>query len=151
MVVFAATSQEYRRWFREPGPYIACAIAIFVFSPVLIWNWQNDWISFGFQGGWVIENQGVVVRWLLDSILGQAALIGPWLWIPMLLSCAQPVRDGRTNSRSWLVLCIACVPILLFTVVALWVRPGGHYHWQAPGYLMLFALLGKFVAEKLES
>ena len=151
IVLFAATSQEYRRWFREPGPYIACAIAIFVFSPVLIWNWQNDWISFSFQGRHTVENQGTEVRWLLDSILGQAALIGPWIWIPMVLSCAQAARDGRANSRSWLVLCIACVPISLFTLVALWVPPGGHYHWQAPGYLMLFPILGKFVAQKLRS
>ena len=151
IVLFAATSREYRRWFREPGPYIACAIAILVFSPVLIWNWQNDWISFAFQGRHAVENQGTEVRWLLDSILGQAALIGPWIWIPMLLSCVQPARDGRADSRSWLVLCIASVPILLFTVIALWVPPGGHYHWQAPGYLLLFPLLGKFVAQKLES
>jgi hypothetical protein len=151
IVLFAATSQEHRRWFREPGPYIACAIAIVVFIPVLIWNWQNDWISFAFQGRHAVENHGTEVRWLLESILGQAALIGPWIWIPMLLSCAQPVRDGRTDSRSWLVLCIAGVPILLFTVIALWVPPGGHYHWQAPGYLLLFPLLGRFVARKLES
>ena len=151
IVLFAATSQEYRRWFREPGPYIACAIAILVFSPVLIWNWQNDWISFSFQGRHTVENYGTEVRWLLDSILGQAALIGPWIWIPMVLSCAQAARDGRADSRSWLVLCIACVPISLFTLIALWVPPGGHYHWQAPGYLMLFPILGKFVAQKLES
>jgi hypothetical protein len=151
IVLFAATSQEHRRWFREPGPYIACATAILVFSPVLIWNWQNDWISFGFQGRHVVESHGITVQWLLESILGQAMLIGPWIWIPMLLSCTQPARDGRTDSRSWLVLCIACVPILLFTLIALWVSPGGHYHWQAPGYLMLFPLLGKFVAQKLES
>jgi len=151
IVLFAVTSQEYRRWFREPGPYIACAIAILVFSPVLIWNWQNDWISFSFQGRHAVENEGTEVRWLIDSILGQVALIGPWIWIPMLLSCVQPARDGRTDSKSWLVLCIASVPILVFTVISLWVPPSGHYHWQAPGYLMLFPLLGRFVAQKLES
>ncbi len=151
IALFAATSKEHRRWFREPGPYTAGVIAILVFSPVLIWNWQNDWISFGFQGGRVVENHGIGVGWLLDSILGQAALIGPWLWFPLLLSGIQAAHDGRADSRTWLVLCIACVPILLFTLVALWVPPGGHYHWQAPGYLMLFPLLGKFVAQRLES
>jgi hypothetical protein len=151
MVLFAATSREHRRWFREPGPYLACAIAILLFSPVLIWNWQNDWVSFGFQGERVVENRGINLRWLLDSILGQAALIGPWIWIPMLLACGEAAPTGRADSRSWFILCLAGVPIVLFTLVALWVPTGGHYHWQATGYLLLFPLLGKVVAQKLEN
>jgi len=151
VVLFAVTSRDHRRWFREPGPYIACAIAILFFSPVLIWNWQNDWISFVFQTKRVVEDHGTGLRWLLDSILGQAALIGPWIWIPMLLACAPAVREGREDSKSWLILCVAFVPIVLFTLVALWMKPGGHYHWQAPGYLMLFPLLAKLLVRKLEN
>jgi Dolichyl-phosphate-mannose-protein mannosyltransferase len=151
VLIFALTSRDHRRWFREPGPYIACAIAILVFSPVLIWNWQNDWISFAFQAERVVEEPGIDLRWVLDSILGQAALIGPWIWIPMLLACAPAVREGRADSKSWLILCIACVPIVLFTLVALWMPTGGHYHWQAPGYLMLFPLLAKLLVRKLEN
>jgi Dolichyl-phosphate-mannose-protein mannosyltransferase len=151
VLTFAATSRDHRRWFREPGPYIACAIAILLFSPVLIWNWQNDWISFAFQGERVVEHPGISLRWLLDSTLGQAALIGPWIWIPMLFACAPAVREGRADSKSWLILCIASVPIVLFTLVALWMQTGGHYHWQAPGYLMLFPLLALLLVRKLET
>jgi hypothetical protein len=151
VLIFASTSRDHRRWFREPGPYIACAIAILVFSPVLIWNWQNDWISFVFQAERVVEDPGMSLRWVLDSILGQAALIGPWIWIPMLLACAPAVREGRADSKSWLILCIAWVPIVLFTLIALWMPPGGHYHWQAAGYLMLFPLLAKLLVQKLEN
>jgi len=151
VLIFASTSRDHRRWFREPGPYIACAIAILFFSPVLIWNWQNDWSSLVFQGERVVrESRGIGLRWLLDSVLGQAALIGPWIWIPMLLACAHFVREGRANSKSWLILCIACVPIGLFALVALWVPPHGHYHWPAPGYLMLFPLLAQLHVRKLE-
>ena len=152
VLIFASTSRDHRRWFREPGPYIACAIAILLFSPVLIWNWQHDWISFVFQGGRVVvDYRGIALRWLLDSVLGQAALIGPWIWIPMLLACAHAVREGRTNSKNWFILCIVCVPIVPFTLVALWEPTGGHYHWQAPGYLMLFPLLAKLLVRKLEN
>jgi hypothetical protein len=91
------------------------------------------------------------LRWLLDSILGQAALIGPWIWIPMLLACAPAVREDRADSKSWLILCVAFVPIVLFTLVALWMKTGGHYHWQAAGYLMLFPLLAKLLVRKVEN
>jgi hypothetical protein len=151
VLLFASTSRDHRRWFREPGPYIACGIAILVFSPVLIWNWQNDWISFVFQGQRVVEDPGIDLRWVLDSILGQAALIGPWIWIPMLFACAHAVHEGRADSKSWLILCIASLPIILFTLVALWMQTGGHYNWQAAGYLMLFPLLAKLLVQKLEN
>lgn len=33
----------------SPKPWVAIIIAFIVFSPVLIWNYQQDWISFTFQ------------------------------------------------------------------------------------------------------
>src|SRR5207244_6018218 len=64
---------------------------------------------------------------------------------------AQAVKEGRGNSNSWFLLCAGSVPIVLFTAVALWMPTGGHYHWQAPGYLLLFPLLGRLVVDKLEA
>ena len=69
----------------------------------------------------------------------------------MLLACAPAVREDRADSKSWLILCVAFVPIVLFTLVALWMKTGGHYHWQAPGYLMLFPLLAKLLVRKVEN
>ncbi len=151
IALFALTSREHQQWFRKPGPYIACAIAFAVFSPVLLWNFQNGWISFGFQGERALDFSGIGIKRVMTDIFGQAALIGPWIWVPMLFACGRAIRDGRANSTSWFVLCIASVPIVLFTAIPLWARTGGHYHWQAPGYLILFPLLGSLVAEKLEA
>ena len=151
VALFALTSPEHRQWFRKPGPYIACAIALAVFSPVLFWNFQHDWISFRFQSERAIDFSGIGIKRLFADIFGQAGLIGPWLWVPMLLACGPAIRDGRANLRSWFVLCIASVPIVLFTAVPLWARNEGHYHWQAPGYLVLFPLLASLVVEKLEA
>ena len=41
--------RRFRPVLRRPGPYLACAIALLIFSPVIWWNAQNDWISFAFQ------------------------------------------------------------------------------------------------------
>ena len=148
--LFALTSREHREWFRKPGPYIACAIAVAVFSPVLIWNFQHHWVSFDFQGERATEFTGVNIKALIKNILGQAAFIGPWIWIPVLLACIRPIQDGRANSTSWFLLCTGSVPILFFTAISLWAPSHGHYHWQAPGYLLLFPLLAKYVLEKLQ-
>src|SRR5215813_3179645 len=37
------------RQLRSPYPWLAALIALALFSPVLIWNYQHDWASFRFQ------------------------------------------------------------------------------------------------------
>src|SRR5690348_324725 len=37
------------RQLRSPYPWLAALIAIVLFAPVLIWNYQHDWASFRFQ------------------------------------------------------------------------------------------------------
>jgi hypothetical protein len=150
IALFALTSREHREWFRKPGPYIAGAIAVVEFSPVLIWNYQHHWASFDFQGERAIEFTGINIKALITNILGQAVFIGPWIWIPMLLACRRSLQDGTANSTSWFLLSIGSVPILFFTAISLWAPSHGHSHWQAPGYLLWFPLLAKYVLEKLQ-
>ncbi len=140
--IFALTSREHRRWFGEPGPYVAAVIVILIFMPVLIWNAQNDWVSFGFQSGRFTENAGLHPVWLLRMIAGQIGYIGPWVWLPMVWVFWLAIRRGPSDSRAWLLCCSAFLPVVLFTAASLWAPLGWHFHWQAPGYLMLLPLLG---------
>lgn len=142
VVLFAMTSRSHRRWFRQPGPYLAIAIALVLFTPVLIWNAQNGWVSFGFQGSRITDNAGLNPLWLGRMIVGQIAYIGPWVWLPMIWVFWQALRRGPADPRSWLLACSAIFPVLLFTAASLWAPLGWHFHWQAPGYLMLFPPLG---------
>ncbi len=41
--------KQNRHWLRRPGPYLAALLALLIFTPVLYWNQQHDWASFGFQ------------------------------------------------------------------------------------------------------
>ncbi len=150
VALFALTSPEHRVWFRRAGPYLAGVIAIAVLSPVLIWNYRHHWASLDFQGSRAIEFARLDIKALITNILGQAVFIGPWIWFPMLVACWRPLRNGRADSASWFLLCLASVPILFFTTIPLWARSRGHYHWQAPGYLLLFPLLARYVLEKLQ-
>jgi hypothetical protein len=150
LILFAITSPSHRRWFSEPGPYLGAALALAMFSPVLIWNWHHDWISFGFQGQRAIEFEGINFLSLLETIAGQAALIGPWIWIPCIQACMWGFGQGPRDWRTWLPSVIGATPIVLFSIISLWVSSGGHHHWQAPGYLALFPLAGHFIVQRLE-
>lgn len=49
IVLFVLFDRPSRKWLSRPEPYIAALIALILFSPVVIWNWQHDWLSFSFQ------------------------------------------------------------------------------------------------------
>jgi 4-amino-4-deoxy-L-arabinose transferase-like glycosyltransferase len=36
-------------WINQAGFYLAVLLALLIISPVLYWNWANDWISFKYQ------------------------------------------------------------------------------------------------------
>ena len=45
-LLFVLLDARSRRWLLRPGPYLAVAIGLLLFTPVLVWNYQNDWASF---------------------------------------------------------------------------------------------------------
>ena len=150
LLIFVATTPGYRAWFFRRGLVGAAIVAAAAFAPVLIWNAQNGWVSFLFQGDRIIESEGIRVDWLLRSIAGQAAEIGFGIWPFLIAVFVGALRAGPKNPKTWFLACLAIVPIGVFTIAALWAPLGWHFHWQAPGYVFLFPLLGNAVATRVE-
>lgn len=154
--LFILFNSTQRRWLTHRAPWLAILIALIVSSPVLIWNAQNNWASFSFQGGRALAESGL--RWggLFRMIWGQLLYMVPWLAIPALYVGARALAagprgqfpSGATPGAAALFAYIGWPVIILFTLVALWSNTQFHFHWQAPGYLMLFMLMGAWAANR---
>lgn len=141
-----------RRWLLRPQPYGAAALALALQAPVLLWNWRHGWISFAFQGGRAVESGGLDWERFLGAILGQAIWVMPWVWLVLLLALARAFRRPSGEGDPGPFLAVAALPTLvLFTLVALWSPIGRHFHWQAPGYLLLLPLAGRLLDQGLAS
>jgi 4-amino-4-deoxy-L-arabinose transferase-like glycosyltransferase len=142
--LYLLTTPAKRHWLLTPWPYLGVAIAAVMFTPVIVWNIQHDWVSFAFQGG-----RARITRFdllgPLRALGGHALYLLPWLWLPLVISLVRAALQGPRDERGWLAVCLAMGPILVFTLVAL---SGNRvlYHWAAPGYLFAFALLGRDLA-----
>ena len=147
--VYLATQQEHRRWLARPEPYLAGAVATLIFLPVLIWNAAHGWASFAFQAGRA-EGAEFAPAMPLVTLGGEALFLLPWIWLPLMVVFVQAIGRGPREWRGWLLPCLAAPPILVFTLVSAWSSHRVLYHWAAPGYLMLFPLLGVLVARDLE-
>ncbi len=136
---FLLSEPAARRWLVRPHPYAAGLLALALFSPVLFWNAQHGWVSLLFQGGRAGVGR-LHPLGPLTSLGGEALFVLPWVWLPLVACGLLALRRGPRDAPSWLLVCLAAPPILLFLLVSLW----SHvlFHWAAPGYLMLFPLLG---------
>jgi 4-amino-4-deoxy-L-arabinose transferase-like glycosyltransferase len=139
-----------RRWLLRPGPYLALAIGLVVFSPVLIWNAGHGWVSFLFQGGRAVGGWVPRPDYLIMAVLAQAGYLFPWIWVPLVVVLVRGWRGwstmGTGPERFWL--CLAAVPLIVFTLVACFrpVLP----HWGLIGLVSLFPFLGRDWATRLQ-
>ncbi len=140
-----------RKRLLESGPYLAIAIGLMVFSPVLIWNARHGWISFVFQGGRAVGGWTPRPDLLGLAMLAQAGYLFPWIWIPMVILLVRGLLRWRSLSegpeRLWLA--VATIPTLIFALVACFrpVLP----HWGLIGLVSIFPMLGRVWAVRIEA
>jgi Dolichyl-phosphate-mannose-protein mannosyltransferase len=149
VLLFLLTVPRHRRLLAQPAPWLGALLALAIASPVLLWNLRHGWVSVGYQGGRA-DFTGVHVGYVLANVAGQAVWMLPWIFVPMLIGAWQAWRAGPTADRSWYCLCLALPTIALFTLVPLWGRIGLP-HWQMPGWLMLFPVLGDWAFRTFEA
>jgi 4-amino-4-deoxy-L-arabinose transferase-like glycosyltransferase len=152
LVVACLLHPALRARFREPGPWLASAIALLLFAPVVLWNMFTDWISFRFQLGHGFNPgaRGNPLTRELELVGGQLGLASPILFVLMAMAVASALREGwRTRdhatptdlgARRFAVATIALVPLLFFAVSA-W-RRAVEANWPAliyPGAIALLA------------
>jgi len=158
-IAYLLTCRSHRAWLSRPHPYVAGVLALAVFSPVVAWNATHHWASFAFQGDRAEAGARFHPFGPIVVLAGEALFVLPWIWAPMMALWIAALRRGPmggpmagpTAWRSWLLACLAAPPIVVFALVAAWSSQRVLYHWAAPGYLMLFPLLGAAVATRLSS
>ena len=86
----------------------------------------------------------------MQTLAGEALFVLPWLWLPMMILFVRGFRRDVAWPRRLLVW-LASPPITVFALISAWSRQRILYHWAAPGYLMLFPLLGCSIATRLDA
>lgn len=143
--VFILANANQRVWVARPWPWLGLALAVIVSSPGLVWNFQHDWASFAFQGARAAAR--TFRPWMpFVALAGQAAFLAPWIWAPLMVSVWRAIRAPAIDPGAWLFICLGAGPILLFTLAPAWSDQRPYFHWAAPGYLLLFPLLGRWLA-----
>src|SRR6266436_9602079 len=126
VLAFALVPDWRRRWLFSPYPWLAALIAIIVFAPVSIWNYQHDWASFRFQFVRAVGTHGFSFRTVGEFIGLQFGLVG-FVLLPVVLSgvTLSAWRGYRNREPVAILLSTAVlVPFLYFLWKSLTLRVG---------------------------
>ncbi len=147
LFIFLVSKPARLALLRHPAPWVGGLIALAIVSPVIIWNAEHHWVSFAFQGGRASAQGFPKIGHFLTNLGGQFLWMFPWIFVPMVIAAFGALVTGRAAERSWYCLCLAMPAVLIFTLVPLW-GDRGLPHWQMPGWLMLFPVLGQHLARE---
>ena len=148
-VLYLLSSRAHRHWLATPKPWLAALVALLMFAPVLVWNATHDWVSFAFQAGRAAGMQlpatraagharrRGVVRAAVDLAADDGGVRRGAAPRPARVAGLAAVLPGRATDRR-------------VRAVSAWSSQRVLFHWAAPGYLMLFPLLGDAVARRLD-
>ena len=146
VLAYIIVTPSARRNLLTPGPYLAAALGFLGLVPVLIWNSQHDWASFGFQSARAVGNK-LSLTGLATNFFGPMGFLFPWIWFPIVGILVKRIFTFRSAAGvDRLLLCQSLLPLVMFTAVSS-TRPILP-HWPLIGFLPLFPLLGSSWADQ---
>jgi 4-amino-4-deoxy-L-arabinose transferase-like glycosyltransferase len=97
ILLWLSAFRANRPWFRCWQLWAGGAIAIILALPVVVWNYQHDWISFAKQFGRVGQGQRVTLAYLAELVGGSLGLMSPVIAVLAGLGLLKVVRAAKAN------------------------------------------------------
>ncbi len=130
-----------RHWLSKPSLYLSILISALCLTPVLLWNIQNNFISFSFHGQRVnIFEGGIRPSTFLTEIAGEILYNNPVVFVLVWIGVATALRQNKTEksagTRLLLLIGLPLIGLFLFFSLFRATLP----HWTGPAYNTLLLL-----------
>lgn len=140
ILFYLLLSKENRFWLLKKEPYIAFILSIFIFSPVIYWNYSHNWGSFQFH---LEGRQNKIFRFrstkFLQFIGGQIGVVSPILFFGIFISSIKNLKKPDVNILFWFALPL----IVVFTFSSL--SNNSKVHWLACAYIPMIIVFARYV------
>lgn len=135
-LLFVFLASPKKAWITKAGFWIAAVIALLVISPVLYWNWVNDWISFKYQiahggGGTWVWRRVAAFMGVQIACFGPLLLLGSYTFLKNCLHSQKPVLIA--------LLSFFAIPFIIFAALS---GGGSLPHWTTPAWFCLAPFAG---------
>ncbi len=145
-LVFVIIDPAARRWMKQPHPYLAALLALLLFSPVIIWNYENDWASFAFQSNRVLaDSYQFASHLLIAHIIILLTPVGFAAAALALFSIKKQEDQQFERKRHLFVRVFAGVPLFIFFAISTFDAP--RFHWTGPLWLALLPTIAWMIGQ----
>ncbi len=136
--VFLYTVFYRRSWFSNKWFYLSAAITAVIISPILIWNIQNDFITFRFHGERVVvKESGFNFMGLLRETVGQIVINNPFTIA--LIAFFFFKKYNLNTDKAVKVFKLMGIPLLVVIFFLSMFRTTLP-HWSGPAYVSLLPI-----------
>ncbi len=138
--LFFLFSKEDRRLLFTKGPYTVFIISLLVFSPVIVWNANHDWITFKHTAGQTHIEEGIQIslKSFFEFFGSQFGVITPLLLILMAVSVWRLRKRREGAFLFWF-----SIPVFAFFLLKS-MQAKVQANWALPGYLSCIIAFSAF-------
>lgn len=149
LLIFLLFSGRYRRLLAKPWPYISILTMLLLALPVLIWNVQNDFVSFRLDS--VLRSEPFdsdTPQNLFQFILSQIIILMPVLFVGLWWLFGKYMwrivtKPNQTNPEMWFLLSFFLPTFIGVYLVSIFGEV--KYNWLIPTYITGIIMVARFL------
>ncbi|MFK5855429.1 MAG: glycosyltransferase family 39 protein [Bacteroidota bacterium] len=141
-----------RHWLKSRWLYYAMTATAIIILPILIWNFQNDFISITFHSERVeMSGYSINFNYLLTELLGELLYNNPINFVIIIIAIIASMRGKLDMDKKYsrIILLMGLPIIVTFLIFSLFrsTLP----HWTAPGYTTLIPLAAVYLSQRIST
>ena len=142
--------KDQRHHLKNPWIYFAGFLSLLIFAPVLLWNFQNDWVSFRFQFARGLSATPSGKSFIIFTVghLILFSIIWSWWSIYQIWRRRRELLPGWTKVSKHpdsIIVILSLVPLFFFSLASF--RGSiADPHWLNVSYLGFMMLTGKYLS-----
>jgi 4-amino-4-deoxy-L-arabinose transferase-like glycosyltransferase/membrane-associated phospholipid phosphatase len=141
-LLYFVSHKDGRKFLLRKGPYVALAVSLLVFSPVIIWNAAHGWATLKHTAGQAHLSDGFVLSLgnFFDFLGSQLGVVTPVLLVLLLYAVWKMRRDARGAFLFWF-----SVPVIAFFALKS-IQGKVQGNWALPAYAAGFVAFSAYFA-----
>ncbi len=141
--LYLMTDGRRRRLLLQPGPWVAFLVSLLCFSPVLIWNAGNDWVTFRHAAGQAHLSEGLrfTPERFIEFVGSQLGVITPVVFLLMV----QGLFAARRGLGGGRLLFWFTIPTFVFFLLKS-LQGKVQANWALPAYIAGLSSTGIYLA-----
>jgi undecaprenyl-diphosphatase len=144
LFLFLFLSKEKRKYLLSSKPYLTFFVSILIFLPVIIWNYNHNWVSFKFQFFHGIPNTNGNFNNIISYFLGQAGAMGLFLGIIGVILPYIYIFSSSIEKK--FLATFSLVPITIFAITSY--KSLAEMNWPVCAYPTISVLASIFFITK---